>query len=134
MFGQYENARSLWKVPTIHRNLMCVCFSVHQLLPILCIACQNESGTVPLIPQTRDRRIYYYVRVLYFDRLLMKSFSGIATCHAAILPHDAPSTEESPEVICEKPFVIVKLPAKGIKSVKVLGEYLLMSYTTNFRL
>lgn len=64
----------------------------------------------------------------------MKSFSSIAACHAAILPYDAHSTEESPEVICEKPFVIIKLPAKRIKSVKVLGEYLLMSYTTNFRL
>ncbi|XP_016296266.1 uncharacterized protein LOC107653917 [Sinocyclocheilus anshuiensis] len=70
---------------------------------------------------TRDRRMYYSVGVLYFDHLQMKSFSGIATCHAAILPHDAPSTEESPEVICGKPFVIVKLPVKRIKSVKVLG-------------
>ncbi|XP_016398925.1 uncharacterized protein LOC107732169 [Sinocyclocheilus rhinocerous] len=70
---------------------------------------------------TRDRRMYYSVGVLYFDHLQMKSLSGIATCHAAILPHDAPSTEESPEVICGKPFVIVKLPAKRIKSVKVLG-------------
>ncbi|KTF78237.1 hypothetical protein cypCar_00044822 [Cyprinus carpio] len=93
----------------------------HQLLPILCIACQNESETVNLIPQTRDRRMYYSVGVLYFDHLLMKRFSGIATCHAAILPHNALSTEESPEVICGKPFVIVKLPAKRIKSVKVLG-------------
>ncbi|XP_042590910.1 uncharacterized protein LOC109087775 isoform X15 [Cyprinus carpio] len=70
---------------------------------------------------TRDRRMYYSVGILYFDHLLMKRFSGIATCHAAILPHNALSTEESPEVICGKPFVIVKLPAKRIKSVKVLG-------------
>ncbi len=25
LFGQYKNNRSLWKVPTIHRNLTCVC-------------------------------------------------------------------------------------------------------------
>ncbi len=27
-FRQYKRNRSLWKVPTIHRNLMCVCVGV----------------------------------------------------------------------------------------------------------
>ncbi|XP_052466968.1 uncharacterized protein LOC128025037 isoform X3 [Carassius gibelio] len=69
---------------------------------------------------TRGRRMYYSVRILYFDRLLMKNLSGTATCHAAFLPHDVPSTRKSPEVICGKPYVIVKLPAKKIINVKVL--------------
>ncbi len=29
LFGQYKNNRSLWKVPTIHRNLTCVCVCVY---------------------------------------------------------------------------------------------------------
>lgn len=70
--------------------------------------------------------MFYSVRVLYFDRLSMRNFSGTATCHSAILPHDVPTTEESPEVICGEAYVIVKLPAKMIKNVKVLGEYLLL--------
>lgn len=87
---------------------------------------------VYLIPQTRGERMYYSVRVLYFDRLLMRNFSGTATCHA-ILPHDMPSTEEPPEVICGKSYVIVKLPSKKFKDVKVLGEYLsLVGYTIIF--
>lgn len=83
--------------------------------------------------------MFYSVGVLYFDRLSMRNFSGTATCHSAILPHDVPTTEkspeESPEVICGKAYVIVKLPAKMSKNVKVLGEYLLlMSYTNSFGL
>lgn len=79
--------------------------------------------------------MFYSVRVLYLDRLLMRTFSSTATCHSAILPHDVPSTGESPEVICGKAYVIVKLQAKMIKNVKVLGEYLLvMSYTNTFGL
>ncbi|XP_042623103.1 mucin-17-like isoform X2 [Cyprinus carpio] len=69
---------------------------------------------------TGGRRMYYSVRVLYFDRLLMRNLSGTATCHAAFLPHDVPSTRESPEVICGKPYVIIKLPAKKIINVTVL--------------
>lgn len=66
--------------------------------------------------------MYFSVSVLYFDRLIMRNFSGTATCHAALLPRGVSSTGESPEVICGKTYVVVKLPAKRIKNVKVLGE------------
>ncbi|XP_077061881.1 uncharacterized protein LOC143714533 [Siphateles boraxobius] len=69
---------------------------------------------------TQGKRMLYSVRVLYFDHLLMRTFSGTATCHSTILPHDVPSTGESPKVICGKAYVIVKLLAKTIKNVKVL--------------
>ncbi|XP_077061880.1 uncharacterized protein LOC143714532 [Siphateles boraxobius] len=69
---------------------------------------------------TQGKRMFYSVRVLYFDRLLMRTFSRTATCPSTILPHDVPSTGESSKVICGKAYVIVKLLAKTIKNVKVL--------------
>nr|XP_055075125.1 mucin-2-like [Misgurnus anguillicaudatus] len=69
----------------------------------------------------RGEKKYFSSRVLYFDRLLLRNLSGIATCHANILPHNMPSTEASPEVVCGKSYMIVKWPSKMIINAKVFG-------------